>query len=67
MFHWQIDRSGTLHARHLYVDDTWDILLDRGLDIFQRFDANDAFCLEATMPELRRVKQFEVTYINLFR
>ena len=67
VFHWQIDRSGTLHARHLYVDDTWDILLDRGLDIFQRFDANDAFCLEATMPELRRVKQFEVTYINLFR
>ncbi|WP_322154638.1 BREX system Lon protease-like protein BrxL [Paratractidigestivibacter sp.] len=64
-FSWEIDRTGTLHARHLYVDDRWDILLDRGLDIYQRFDANDAFCLEASMPEMRRVKQFEVTYLKV--
>jgi hypothetical protein len=62
-FSWDYDESG-IHARHLCIDDRWDILLDRGLDIFQRFDSNDAFSLEAAMPEMRRVKQFEVTYLR---
>ena len=60
-----IDASGTLHARHLKVDDRWDILLDRGLDIWQRFDSNDAFSIEGRMPKMRRVKAFEITYINV--
>lgn len=53
-----------LHARHLKIDGTWDILLDRGLDIFQRFDSGNAFAIENRMPEMRRVRQFEVTYIK---
>ncbi len=64
-FTWSIDRSGALHARHLKVDDTWDILLDRGLDIWQRFDSNDAFSVEARMPEMRRVKATEITYLRV--
>lgn len=64
-FTWSIDRSGALHARHLKVDDTWDILLDRGLDIWQRFDSNDAFGVEARMPEMRRVKATEITYLRV--
>ncbi len=64
-FSWVIDRTGALHARHLYVDGEWDILLDRGLDIYQRFDSGDAFSLEAAMPEMRRVKQFELTYLRV--
>ena len=64
-FSWEIDGSGTMHARHLCVDDKWDIVLDRGLDIWQRFDANNAFSLEARMPEIRRVKQFELTYLKM--
>ena len=64
-FTWTIDDSGTLHARHLKVDNRWDILLDRGLDIWQRFDSNDAFSVEARMPEMRRVKAFEVTYMKM--
>ncbi|MEG0417828.1 MAG: BREX system Lon protease-like protein BrxL [Gordonibacter sp.] len=64
-FTWKIDDSGTLHARHLKVDDMWDILLDRGLDIWQRFDSNDAFSIEGRMPEMRRVKAFEVTYMKI--
>ena len=54
-----------IHARHLKIDETWDILLDRGLDIWQKFDSNDAFALEGRMPEMRRVKQFEVTYLRV--
>ena len=64
-FTWKIDESGALHARHLKIDNAWDILLDRGLDIWQRFDSNDAFSIEGRMPELRRVKAFEVTYMKV--
>ncbi len=53
-----------IHARHIYVDDRWDIKPDRGLDIWQKFDSNDAFLLEARMPEKRQVRQFEVTYLR---
>lgn len=60
---WKIDTSG-IHARHVLVDDKWDILLDRGLDIWQKFDANNAFSVQASMPETRRVKQFEITYLR---
>ena len=64
-FTWEIDESGSLHARHLKIDDKWDILLDRGLDIWQRFDSNDASSIEGRMPEMRRVKAFEVTYMKV--
>ena len=47
------------------MDDRWDIVLDRGLDIWQKFDSNDAFALEGRMPEARKVKQFEVTYLRV--
>jgi len=62
-FSWDFDEG--IHARHLKVDETWDILLDRGLDIWQKFDSNDAFALEARMPEMRRVRQFEITYLRV--
>lgn len=54
-----------MHARHLKIDDKWDILLDRGLDIWQRFDSLDAFSIEAHMLEMRRVKTLEVTYMKV--
>jgi ATP-dependent Lon protease len=63
-FTWEIDDSG-IHARHLKVDDEWDILLDRGLDIWQKFDSGNAFALESSIPEMRRVRQFEVTYLRV--
>jgi len=63
-FTWEIVDGGSIHARHVITDTGWEILLDRGLDIYQRYDANDAFTLENRLPELRRVKQFEVTYLK---
>lgn len=63
-FTWETDDSG-IHARHLKVDDRWDILLDRGLDIWQKFDSGNAFALESSIPEMRRVRQFEVTYLRV--
>ena len=64
MLEWDYDETNSIHARHFVIDDKWDILLDRGLDIWQRFDSNDAFAVENRMQEMRRVKQFEVTYLR---
>ena len=62
-FTWEF--ADHLHARHFKVDDKWDITIDRGLDIWQKFDSNDAFSLEARMPDMRRVRQFEINYRKL--
>ena len=64
-FSWEFDRTGAIHARHIVTDTGWKILLDRGLDIFQRFDMNDAFGLANRMQEFRPLKAFEVTYVRL--
>jgi len=61
-FTWAYDGSGTAHARHIVTDTGWKILLDRGLDIFQR---HDAFSPANRLQELRPVKRFEITYLRL--
>lgn len=33
---WRICRGGALHARHLKIDNRWNISYDRGLDNCQR-------------------------------
>jgi ATP-dependent Lon protease len=64
-FTWEFDDSGSLHARHIITDTGWKILLDRGLDIFQRYEMNDAFALVNRLQEQRAVKAFEVTYLRV--
>jgi len=64
-FTWEFDDSGSLHARHIITDTGWKILLDRGLDIFQRYEMNDAFALVNRLQEQRAVKAFEVTYLRM--
>lgn len=66
-FTWEYDTSGTLHARHIVVDDRWKISLDRGLDIFQNYEMNNAFGLSNRLQQYRGCKKFEVTYIGLAR
>jgi ATP-dependent Lon protease len=64
-FSWEFEGTGAIHARHIVTDTGWKILLDRGLDIFQRCDMNDAFSLTNRIQEFRPVKAFEVTYVRL--
>lgn len=61
---WDFDETNTIHARHFVIDDKWDILLDRGLDIWQKFDSGNAFAVESRMQEMRKVRQFEITYLR---
>lgn len=64
-FSWAFDGTGTAHARHIVTDTGWKISLDRGLDIFQQYQMNDAFSLANRLQEQRAVKQFEVTYLRV--
>lgn len=64
-FSWEFDGTNTIHARHISSDTGWKISLDRGLDIFQKFEMNDAFSLPNRLQAYRQVKGFEVTYLRL--
>ena len=40
-------------------------LLDRGLDIYQHYDMNDAFAFANRLQQFRSCKAFEVTYLRV--
>jgi ATP-dependent Lon protease len=63
-FTWEIASGKKLHARHIITDTGWKISLDRGLDIFQRFDGG-LFSLESVSQEARYCKGFEITYLRV--
>lgn len=62
-FTWSFDDPSAIHARHMVTDKGWKILLDRGLDIFQRVDLNNGFSPASRLQQVRPVKAFEVTYV----
>lgn len=64
-FSWEFDGTNTIHARHINCDTGWKISLDRGLDIFQKFEMNDAFSLSNRLQAYRQLKGFEVTYLRV--
>jgi len=63
-FSWEFDGTNTIHARHLVTDIGWKVLLDRGLDVFQRADLNNGFSPANRHQRFRQVKAFEVTYLR---
>lgn len=63
-FTWEFDDTGTIHARHIMTDHGWKISLDRGLDIFQHYEMNDAFTFANRLQQYRSCKAFEVTFIK---
>jgi ATP-dependent Lon protease len=63
-FTWEFDGTNTIHARHIVSDIGWKISLDRGLDIFQKFEMNDVFSLANRLQAYRPVKAFEITYLK---
>ena len=60
-----INQSGLLHVHHLKAYNKRGILLNRNLDTWQRFDSDDAFNTETRMPEMRRIKTFELIYMKV--
>ena len=64
-FTWAYDTSGTKHDRDITTDNGWKIVLSRGLDVFQRFEFNDAFNFANRLQQHRQCKEFNVTYVRL--
>jgi ATP-dependent Lon protease len=64
-FTWAYDTTGTKHDRDITTDTGWKIVLSRGLDIFQRFELNDAFNFANRLQEHRQCKEFNVTYVKI--
>lgn len=63
-FSWEYDTTGTRHDRDISTDHGWKIVLSRGLDIFQRFELNDAFNFANRLQQQRQCKEFNVTYVR---
>jgi len=63
-FTWEFEEPGAIHARHIVTDHGWKISLDRGLDIFQHYEMNDAFTFANRLQKYRPCKAFEVTFIS---
>lgn len=41
------------------------IVLSRGLDVYQRFEPNDAFSFANRMQQHRQCKEFDLTYVKI--
>ena len=62
-FSWELSRSPNFHARSVETDTGWRITLDRGLDMFQKFESGP-FSLEAGIQEARMMRGSEITYLK---
>ncbi len=40
-------------------------MLGRGLDVYQRFEANDAFSFANRMQQHQQCKEFNLTYVKI--
>lgn len=63
-FQWSFDKRHTIHARHIITDTGWKINLDRGLDVFQKFDEN-YFDITLRNQIYRACKAFECTVLRI--
>ncbi|GAB6061199.1 BREX system Lon protease-like protein BrxL [Desulfonatronum parangueonense] len=64
-FTWEFAPYTSIHARHIVTDTGWKISLDRGLDIFQRYEMNETFTFANRLQQYRQCKPFEVTYLRV--
>jgi len=62
---WEYNENNSIHARHILTDHGWKILLDRGLDIFQHYEMNEAFAISNRLQKYRPCKAFEVTFLKV--
>ena len=63
-FTWELDHRPNFHARSITTDTGWKITIDRGLDIFQKFESGP-FSLEQAVQEARLTRGAEINYIRI--
>lgn len=62
-FSFELDNSDSFHARSITTDTGWKISLDRGLDLFQRYEIKSLSFASAVQEE-RLTKGCEITYLK---
>jgi hypothetical protein len=62
---WEYDKTGTKHDRDITTDHGWKIVLSRGLDVFQRYELNEAFNFANRLQQHRQCKEFNLTFVKL--
>jgi len=62
-FTFAYEDSSSFHARSIQSDNGWKISLDRGLDIFQRYETGH-LSLASVKQEERLTKECEITYLK---
>ena len=63
VFTWEFDHNPNFHARSITTDTGWKITIDRGLDIFQKFESGP-FSLEQAIQEARLTRGAEINYLR---
>lgn len=63
-FSWEFDHSPNFHARSITTDTGWKITIDRGMDIFQKFESGP-FSVEQAIQEARLTRGAEITYVRV--
>lgn len=61
----EFDQSGKKHDRDITTDTGWKIVLSRGLDVFQRYELNEALNFSNRLQQHRQCKEFNVTYVRI--
>ena len=63
-FSWELDHNPNFHARSITTDTGWKITIDRGLDIFQKYESGP-FSVEQAIQEARLTRGAELNYIKV--
>jgi ATP-dependent Lon protease len=63
-FSWELDHNPNFHARSITTDTGWKITIDRGLDIFQKFESGP-FSVEQAIQEARLTRGAEISYVRV--
>jgi ATP-dependent Lon protease len=64
VFSWELDHNPNFHARSITTDTGWKITIDRGLDIFQKFESGP-FSVEQAIQEARLTRGAEISYVRI--
>jgi ATP-dependent Lon protease len=63
-FSWELNHNQNFHARSIVTDTGWKITIDRGLDIFQKFESGP-FSVEQALQETRLTRGAEITFLRV--
>ncbi len=61
---WEFEVQQAIANRQIVMDNGWKIVLDNGLDVFQRNDVTDRFNLTSRLPQYRLCKTFEMGIVR---